>query len=80
MLQYLLKFSISLAVLFIFYRAFLRPLTFYQWNRFYLLCYSLLSFVIPFIDISSWIQKNSNRSLANVIPAIGKKAQCLVQW
>ena len=48
LLQYLIKFSISLAVLYVFYRAVLRPLTFYQWNRFYLLGYSLLCFAIPF--------------------------------
>ena len=70
MLQYLVKFSISLAVLYIFYRAILRPLTFYQWNRFYLLCYSLLSFVIPFIDISPYVSRSSNQQLVNVIPAV----------
>jgi len=71
MLLYLLKFSISLAVLYIFYRAVLRPLTFYQWNRFYLLCYSLLSFIIPFIDISAWLTANPHPQLVNMIPAIG---------
>ena len=70
MVQYLIKFSISLAVLYVFYRAVLRPLTFYQWNRFYLLCYSLLSFVIPFIDISSYVLHSSNQQLVNIIPAV----------
>ena len=70
MLQYLIKFSISLAVLFVFYRAFLRPLTFYQCNRFYLLGYSLLSFAIPFIDISSLLPGNSHPRLVSFIPSI----------
>ncbi|MEP6726115.1 MAG: hypothetical protein ABJC98_09885, partial [Bacteroidota bacterium] len=70
LLQYLIKFSISLAVLFIFYRVVLRPLTFYQCNRFYLLCYSLLSFVIPFIDITPWVSGNSNTQFVNLIPVI----------
>ncbi len=70
MLQYLLKFSISLAALYVFYKAVLRPLTFYQWNRFYLLCYSLLSFVIPFINISPWVAQQSHQQLVNIIPAI----------
>ena len=70
MLQYLIKFSISLAVLFVFYRVVLRPLTFYQCNRFYLLCYSLLSFVIPFIDITLWVPGSNNHPLINIIPAI----------
>ena len=74
MLQYLLKFSISLAVLYIFYRAVLRPLTFYQWNRFYLLCYSLLSFIIPFINITPWIRQTSKPGLVNIIPSINMSA------
>jgi beta-lactamase regulating signal transducer with metallopeptidase domain len=73
LLQYLLKFSISLAVLYIFYRAILRPLTFYQWNRFYLLCYSLLSFVIPFINVSPLLPEKASPAsqLVNIIPAVG---------
>jgi len=76
MLQYLLKFSISLAVLFVFYTAVLRPLTFYTWNRFYLLCYSLCSFIIPFIDITPWVVKKGvdNSSFVSVIPTLGNYA------
>jgi|GEM_PF-212935 len=76
MLQYLLKFSISLAVLFAFYMAVLRPLTFYTWNRFYLLCYSLCSFIIPFIDITPWVVKKGvdNSSFVSVIPTLGNYA------
>lgn len=59
MLSYLIKFSISLAVLYVFYRAVLRPLTFYRWNRFYLLGYALLSFFIPLINISDLIHRDS---------------------
>ena len=70
MLQYLIKFSISLAVLYIFYRALLRPLTFYQCNRFYLLCYSLLSLVIPFINIASWVADGNKKGLIHLIPSI----------
>ncbi len=72
--QYLIKFSISLAALYLFYYVVLRPLTFYQWNRFYLVCYSLLSFVIPFINISQWLDvKNiENSYLINSIPAVDK--------
>lgn len=70
MLQYLIKFSISLAVLYIFYRAVLRPLTFYQCNRFYLLCYSLLSFVIPFINIAPWLGTGDKQKFVNFIPVI----------
>src|SRR4029079_2553235 len=51
-LQYLLKLSISLSVLYLFYQLVLRRLTFYNWNRWYFLTYTLLVFFIPFIDIS----------------------------
>ncbi|MEP7278342.1 MAG: hypothetical protein ABI813_06855 [Bacteroidota bacterium] len=73
LLEYLLKLSISLGVLFIFYRVVLRPLTFYRCNRFYLLCYSLLSFVIPFVNITPWIIKEGSpaNQLVNIIPVIG---------
>jgi len=76
MLQYLLKFSISLAVLFVFYLAVLRPLTFYTWNRFYLLCYSLCSFIIPFIDITPWVAKKGvdSSALVSIIPSLGNYA------
>ncbi|MFT3936022.1 MAG: M56 family metallopeptidase [Chitinophagaceae bacterium] len=67
MLQYLIKFSISLAVLFLFYRVVLRPLTFYQCNRFYLLGYSLLAFFIPFIDISAWYPVSDSQQLNNFV-------------
>lgn len=74
MLQYLIKFSLSLAVLYVFYRAVLRPLTFYQWNRFYLLGYSLLSFIIPFVDISGWMSESAgedNRYIS-IIPSVSR--------
>ncbi|MEO5998660.1 MAG: M56 family metallopeptidase [Chitinophagaceae bacterium] len=70
--QYLLKFSLSLALLYTFYFIVLRPLTFYQWNRFYLLCYSLLSFIIPFINITQWLPKENREAdnFINSIPAV----------
>jgi TonB-dependent SusC/RagA subfamily outer membrane receptor len=72
LLQYLFKLSISLAILYVFYRTVLRPLTFYQWNRFCLLGYSLLSFTIPFINVSPWMEEGKhNNQLADIIPAIG---------
>src|ERR1700744_5029765 len=48
---YLLKLSISLSITWLFYRFILRSLTFYRLNRWYLLGYTLLSFLIPFINI-----------------------------
>jgi len=72
LLQYLIKFSLSLVVLYAFYRLVLRPLTFYQSNRFYLLVYSLMSFLIPFIDITPWVKQQGidNSKLVNAIPSL----------
>lgn len=57
-LFYLLKLSISLGAVYLFYRFILQRLTFYNWNRWYLVSYSLLSFFIPFVDISVVLDRN----------------------
>ncbi|GAB2815281.1 M56 family metallopeptidase [Ferruginibacter profundus] len=69
---YILKLSVSLAVVFLFYYFILRKLTFYNHNRWYLLGYTLLSFLIPFINISAVLQKNNWHSseIVNWVPTI----------
>ena len=69
---YILKLSLSLAVVYLFYRFVLRKLTFYRSNRWYLLGYTMLCFVMPFINISPLLEKNSWRNVAaiNWIPVI----------
>ena len=57
-LEYSLKFSISLAFVYLFYAGLLRRLTFYHWNRWYLLLYSAIAFLIAFVDISPFIHQN----------------------
>src|SRR4030095_5532705 len=52
LLSYCLKLSLSLVLISLFYQLVLRKLTFYNWNRYYLLGYSFLSFFVAFIDIS----------------------------
>lgn len=73
---YILKLSVSLAVVFLFYHFILRKLTFYNWNRWYLLGYSLLSFFIPFIDISPALHKNelTNATVVQWVPIFYKQA------
>jgi beta-lactamase regulating signal transducer with metallopeptidase domain len=56
--SYLLKLSVSLSLVFVFYQFVLRRLTFYNWNRFYLVIYTLLSFFIPFINVTSVLERN----------------------
>ena len=74
LIQYLVKLSISLAIVWLFYQFILRRLTFYNSNRWYLLAYTLLSFFIPFIDISTILGNNSsdNNGLIQFIPSVHK--------
>ena len=58
LVTYIIKFSISLAVVYLFYQLVLRRLTFYNWNRMYLFGYTMMCFFIPFIDISVALQQN----------------------
>jgi TonB-dependent SusC/RagA subfamily outer membrane receptor len=55
LIEYLLKVSIALAVVYLFYQLVLRRLTFYNWNRWYLVGYSLLCFVIPFMNVTDFL-------------------------
>ena len=70
---YLLKLSISLAIIWLFYQLMLRRLTFYNLNRWYLLGYSLLCFIIPFINIGLLLEKESfqGSTVVQYIPVIG---------
>jgi len=73
--SYLLKLSISLSVVFLFYHFVLRRLTFYTWNRWYLIGYSLLCFFLPFIDISLVLEGSEikNSPVVNWVPVIGER-------
>lgn len=56
---YILKLSISIAVVYLFYHLALRKLTFYAWNRWYLLGYSFLSFFIAFFNVTPLFRNGS---------------------
>ena len=73
---YLLKLSVSFGIVFLFYQLVLRRLTFYNWNRWYLLGYSLLSFIIPFIDISATLHNNelADSNMVQWIPLLYNKS------
>ncbi len=76
-LLYLLKLSVGLAAVFLFYHFVLRRLTFFNWNRWYLLGYTLLCFVVPFIDVSAVLEENkwSENDMVNWVPVIRPQAQ-----
>ena len=80
LLIYIIKFSISLAVVFLFYQLVLRKLTFYNWNRIYLLGYTLFSFVVPFIDISGSLYQNklAESEMINWLPIFQLKESAAI--
>jgi beta-lactamase regulating signal transducer with metallopeptidase domain len=73
---YLLKLSIGLTVVYLFYQVLLRKLTFYNWNRWYLLGYSVLCFFIPLIDVLDLLQQQGlqHTAVIHYIPAITQLA------
>jgi beta-lactamase regulating signal transducer with metallopeptidase domain len=70
--DYLLKLSVSLGVIALFYHLVLRKLTFYDANRHYLRLYSMLCFIIPLININTFIapEPTPARMFVQSVPAI----------
>jgi beta-lactamase regulating signal transducer with metallopeptidase domain len=71
-IEYVIKLSLSLFLVSVFYHFVLRKHTFYNWNRWYLLVYSLLAFVIPFIDVENQLKeaKLSDNEVVQIVPVI----------
>ncbi len=72
LLQYILKLSLSLSLVYLFYEAVLRRLTFYNWNRFYLFFYTILSFFIPLINVTPILERNEmlGNRVVSFIPTV----------
>jgi TonB-dependent SusC/RagA subfamily outer membrane receptor len=70
---YLIKLTISLSIVWLFYQLLLRRLTFYNLNRWYLLGYSILAFLIPLIRIGPIVENGPafQPRIIQFIPAIG---------
>jgi beta-lactamase regulating signal transducer with metallopeptidase domain len=70
--QYIVKLSISLAVVYLFYHFLLRRLTLYNSKRWYLLLYSFASFLIPLINITSVVKDENFEAspIVGYIPAV----------
>src|SRR5690348_5372051 len=69
---YLIKCSISLSIVWLFYQLLLRRLTFYSMNRWYLTGYALLSFLLPLIHIVLPAEEEmaGNMQMIRYIPVI----------
>jgi hypothetical protein len=74
--DYILKLSVSLTVVYLFYHFILSKLTFYNHNRWYLIGYTMLCFIIPFINITAVLQQNNwhNSEVINWVPVINNNA------
>jgi len=68
--SYLLKLSLGLTAGYLFYRLVLQNLTFYQYNRWFLLIFTALSFLIPLVDITDWVEPKQHTFVVKYIPAI----------
>lgn len=73
LLLYLFKAGISLGAVVLFYHLILRRMTFYVWNRWYLLGYSALALLLPLINVGPWLQQKEWQSekLMEWIPPLG---------
>jgi len=74
---YLIKCSLGIAALYIFYSVFFRRLTFYNCNRWILTGFSMACFLFPFINISHWFQQQDLEQTAviNWVPVISLRLQ-----
>ena len=72
LLAYLVKLSVTLMLLFVFYRFVLQKLTFYMLNRWYLFGYSVAAFFIPLININPFLEHSSlsEQQFVQWIPAV----------
>lgn len=70
--EYFTKLSIGLSIVCIFYYVFLRRLTFYNWNRWYLLGYTVLACLLPFFNVVPLLERNDliNVQVIRSFPAI----------
>ena len=73
-IDYLLKVSLGLILVYLFYKLILSRHTFYTWNRWCLLIYSSLAFVIPLVDITRAIEEGGTipSAIVEAVPTLPK--------
>ena len=74
LLSYCLKLSVSLALIFAFYHFLLRKLTFYNFNRYFLLAYTFFSLFIPFINVSPVVRDDGTSHFTQWLPLFNTTA------
>lgn len=74
-MDFIVKISIGLAVTWLFYWLLLRRLTFYRWNRLFLLVYPAMAFLVPFIDITDLLHhQGDDKAWLRAIPVLEQYA------
>lgn len=70
--EYAMKVSLCLAIIFLFYTLLLKQITHFTWNRYYLLLFSVFSFIVPLINVTAFVpsQQLNVISFINKIPLI----------
>ncbi len=70
--EYALKVSLCLTIIFLFYTFLLKRMTYYTWNRYFLLIFPILSFIVPFINVNVFVRSQQLDDLlfVNQIPTI----------
>lgn len=74
--EYILKLSLCIGATYLFYHFVLRRITHYQWNRWFLLLFTLFAFMIPVINIGMLVQSEKLQNVVFIrsIPAINNTA------
>jgi beta-lactamase regulating signal transducer with metallopeptidase domain len=68
--EYLLKVSVSLAIVSLLYRFVLSRFTFYNWNRWYLLFASKACLLVPLIDINPSLPETGRLAAVREVPTL----------
>ncbi len=72
LIEYLMKLSLCIGATYLFYHFVLRRITHYQWNRWFLLLFTLFAFMVPVINIAILVQPEKLQQVVFIrnIPAI----------
>lgn len=79
--EYFLKVSIGLSVVCLLYQLLFKRLTFYNWNRYFLLLYSMFAFAVPFINVSPALEQSTvgNNLFVQSIPVLQNASSAVAE-
>ncbi|MGN6492684.1 MAG: M56 family metallopeptidase [Agriterribacter sp.] len=79
--EYFLKVSIGVSVVCLLYQLLFKRLTFYNWNRYFLLINSVFAFLLPFINVSPALEQGniSNNLFVQSIPVLQNASSAVAE-